>query len=256
MAEQAFSTRVNHYIKTEQFEGPLDMLLDLVEKRKLFINDFALAQVADEYIARIRRFDSFPVSDVANFLLVASALVLIKSRSILPQISLTEEENQSIDDLKRRLALLELFRDVSGHVKKQYGKTVLFPRENRPKSVIVFAPDARITPAAMQAFANDVVLAFPKPIELPKVSVKKIISIEEMLERLAERIKVALRMSFSEFTNYDRSKPIPKEERVMIVISFLAMLEMVKQGVLIVTQHENYGDIVMENLELTTPTYI
>lgn len=256
MAEQAFSTRVDHHIKTEQFEGPLDMLLDLVEKRKLFINDFTLAAVADEYIARIRRFDSFPVSDVANFLLVASALVLIKSRSILPQISLTEEENQSIDELKRRLALLELFRDVAGHVKEKYGKTVLFPRESRPKSVIVFAPDARITPAAMHSAAESVVSAFPKPVELPKVTVKKIISLEEMLDRLAERIQVALKMNFSEFSNYDRSKPIPKEERIMIVIGFLAMLEMVKQGVLIVTQHEDYGDIEMENLELTTPTYV
>lgn len=256
MTEQAFQARVDHYVKTEHFEGPLDMLLDLVEKRKLFINDFALAAVADEYIARIRRFDSFPVSDVANFLLVASALVLIKSRSILPQITLTEEEHENIDELKRRLALLELFRDTARHVKEKYGKTVLFQRESRTKSVVVFAPDARITPQAMRALADNVILAFPKPVELPKVSVKKIISLEEMLERLAARIKVALKMSFSEFSNYGKGKPMPKEERILVVVGFLAVLEMVKQGILQVTQHEEYGDIEMENLELTTPTYI
>ena len=76
--------RVNYHIKTEQFEGPLDLLLSLIEKRKLFISDFSLADVANEYIEHIRRFESFPMNDVANFLLVASTLVLIKSKSILP----------------------------------------------------------------------------------------------------------------------------------------------------------------------------
>lgn len=255
MTEQAFQARVDHYVKTEQFEGPLDMLLDLVEKRKLFINDLALAQVADEYIARIRRFDTFPISDVVNFLLVASALVLIKSRSILPQLTLTEEENQSIDDLKRRLALLELFRNVAQHVKREFGKTLLFPRESQTRTVTVFAPDTRITPAAMRAFAENVIQTFPTPTPLPQVSVKKVISLEEMLERLAERIRVALKMNFSEFSDYAKGKVIPKEERIMIVVGFLAMLEMVKQGILRVTQHEAYGDIEMENLELTTPIY-
>jgi segregation and condensation protein A len=256
MTEQAFSARVDYHIKTEHFDGPLDMLLDLVEKRKLFINDFSLAQVADEYIARIRRLDTFPVSDVANFLLVASALLLIKSRSILPQIELTEEENQSVDELKRRLALLELFRDVAKHVKEQYGKTILFPREGRNKLVIVFAPDARITPAAMHTAAKNVIQSFPQPVKLPQVTVKKVISLEEMLERLTERIRVTLRMNFSEFSNYVRGKPLPKDERIIVVVSFLAMLEMIKQGMLHVTQREEYGDIEMENLALTTPTYV
>src|SRR3989338_7737604 len=107
--------RVSYQLKTEHFEGPLDLLLNLIEKRKLFIGDFALSKVADDYIAHIRSFEAYPMNDVANFLLVASTLVLIKSKSILPDLTLTNEEESDIDDLKRRLAMYELFRNLSQH---------------------------------------------------------------------------------------------------------------------------------------------
>src|SRR3989344_7208861 len=90
-------TKVSYRVKTEQFEGPLDLLLSLIEKRKLFINDFALSKVADDYIAHIRSFETYPMNDVANFLLVASTLVLIKSKALLPDLNLTTEEESDID---------------------------------------------------------------------------------------------------------------------------------------------------------------
>ena len=126
-------TPVGYNIKTEHFEGPLDLLLTLIEKRKLFIGDFSLAKVADDYIEHIRRFESYPMNDVANFLLVASTLVLIKSKSILPNLSLTKDEESDIDDLKRRLAMYELFRNLSMHIKTQFGKKLIFERSGRPE---------------------------------------------------------------------------------------------------------------------------
>src|SRR3989344_9386874 len=125
--------RVKYHLKTEQFEGPLDLLLTLIEKRKLFIGDFALAKVADEYIAEIRSFEAYPMNDVANFLLVASTLVLIKSKSILPDLTLTNEEESDIDDLKRRLAMYELFRNLSQDIKVRFGKQIIFERSGRPE---------------------------------------------------------------------------------------------------------------------------
>ena len=102
--------KVGYHVKTEQFEGPLDLLLSLIEKRKLFISDFSLSRVADDYISHIRTFERFPMNDVANFLLVASTLVLIKSKTLLPELDLTKEEETDIDDLKKRLALFEIFQ--------------------------------------------------------------------------------------------------------------------------------------------------
>ncbi len=248
-------TPINYLVKTEHFEGPLDLLLSLIEKRKLFISDFSLAKVADDYIAHIRSFESFPVGDVANFLLVASTLVLIKSKAILPDLTLSHEEESDIDDLKRRLQLYELFRDLSAHVKLQFGKQLIFERSGRPEMPVVFAPDVRVTALQMSTSISDVLNALPKKIVLPKATVKKVVSIEEMMTRLATRVTQALKTSFTQFTRYKKGVAIPKEERVEIIVSFLAMLELVKQGVVLVTQHEDHGDIDIETQALQTPQY-
>ena len=67
-------------IKTDVFEGPLELLLSLVEKRKLFINEISLAKIADDYIQHLEHHNAIPMEDSANFILVASTLVLIKSK--------------------------------------------------------------------------------------------------------------------------------------------------------------------------------
>ena len=79
-------------IKTETFEGPLDLLLHLIEKRQFFINDIALAKVTDDFIAYIQERKDMPMGEVAQFIVVASTLLLIKSKSLLPVLDLTEEE--------------------------------------------------------------------------------------------------------------------------------------------------------------------
>ena len=247
---------VGYSVKTEHFEGPLDLLLTLIEKRRLFIGDFSLAKVADDYIDHIRRFEAFPMNDVANFLLVASTLVLLKSKSILPDLNLTNEEEGDIDDLKRRLQMYELFRNLSAHIKSNFGKQIIFPRSGRPEMLVVFAPDKHITNELIGQSIHAVVHALPKKIIVPKATIKKVISIEEMMTRLADRVTVALKTSFSLFSRYEKGKSLPREDRVEIIVSFLAMLELVKQGVVHVTQHEDHGDIDIETHSFETPTYV
>src|ERR1700681_3762327 len=73
-------------VKTRVYEGPLDLLLELIEKRKLLINDISLATVTDEYIARINSMPEMPVGETAEFVALAATLLLIKSRSLLPML--------------------------------------------------------------------------------------------------------------------------------------------------------------------------
>ncbi len=249
------ATPVGYHIRTEHFEGPLDLLLELIERRKLFIGDFALAKVADEYIEHVRRFDSFPVAEVANFLLVASTLVLIKSRAILPELALTKNEEEDITELKRRLELYELFRERAQDVKTHFGKEIIFPRSARSEVHPVFAPDLVLTPAVMHESMMRVLQALPKKTVVPKATIKKVISIEEMMTRLSTRVSSALKMSFSHFARYERGRTVPKEVRVEIIVSFLAMLELVKQGIVHVTQREDFGDIDIETHTFGTPAY-
>ena len=97
-------------VKVGEFEGPLELILDLIEKRKLHISDISLSQVADEFIEYIKSFEEFPMSDSADFILVASTLLLIKSKSLLPNLPLTEEEQGSIEDLENRLSAYKKYK--------------------------------------------------------------------------------------------------------------------------------------------------
>lgn len=240
-------------IKTEIFEGPLDLLLSLIEKRKLFVSDISLAQVTDEYLRHVESLQEYSVSDRTDFILIASTLLLIKSRSLLPSLSLSDEEEEGIEDLQNRLKLYQKIKELGIQIKEMYGnKMIFFPNES--KSVIkVFSPHQTINLLSLSNALKDAIKRLPVKIELPKISVKKVVSLEEMIDRLADRIKSALKVSFKEFSG--GKKVVSKEDKVEVIVSFLAMLELVKQGVINVLQDARHGDIKMETEEIGVPRY-
>jgi segregation and condensation protein A len=235
-------------IKTEVFEGPLDLLLNLIEKRKLFINDISLSKVADDYIAYLQSLEKFPIADSADFLVVASTLLLIKSRSLLPNLSLTEDEKQDIGDLERRLKIYQRIKELSIHIKTQFGKEIIFGAEPR-KAIPVFSPDQTMTKENLLTAIISVIKALPKVENIPKAVVKKVMSLEEMIGNLTTRIQSSIKLSFREFAK------VGKEERVKVIISFLAMLELVKQGIVNVKQDNQFADIEIETQQTGVPHY-
>ena len=239
----------NYNVKTEVFEGPLDILLDLIEKRKLLVNDVSLAKVADDYIEHIRALGELPIADTAQFVLIASTLILIKSKSLLPGIELTEEEEQSIGDLENRLKMRQKYRELSVHIKKLFGARMLFAPQPRKETVAVFAPDKQTTPANLFSKIKFVLASIPKPEVLPKTVVKKVISLEEAIVSLTERISKNLKMKFKDFA------PADKGEKIGLIISFLAMLELVKQGIIAVRQDKAFHEIEMETTNVSVPRY-
>lgn len=236
-------------IKQDRFEGPLELLLDLIEKKKLFVNDVSLAKVADDYIAYVRNLSEFPVSDSAHFVLIASTLLLIKSKSLLPNLDLTTEEQASIDDLNRRLRIYERMRALSLKIKPMFGKHMLFPRGER-RLDLVFSPDAEMTLANLLLAANRVLSNLPKKEFLPKVIVDKVVSLEEMITNLTRRVTESLKMSFKQFAGESN-----KGEKVNVIVSFLAMLELVKQGIINVSQEKHFDDIQMETENIGVPKF-
>lgn len=236
-------------VKVGEIEGPLELILELIEKRKLHISDLSLSQVADEFIEHIKSFEEFPMSDSADFILVASTLLLIKSKSLLPNLALTEEEQGSIEDLEDRLAGYKKYKELADGLNKMFGNFLYFARENKKKNVI-FSPTSDISLLGLKNALQEVLKNVPAKIEeLPKVMVEKIISLEEMIGNLSERIKTSLRTSFSDFAE------VGKKEKINIIVSFLAMLELVKQGVIRVNQSSHFDDIQIENENTGVPKY-
>lgn len=235
-------------VQQQSFEGPLDVLLNLIEKRKLFINDISLSKVADDYLAYIKTLGHFPIADGANFVLVASTLVLIKSKSLLPNLELTQEEQGDIDDLERRLKIYRRMKELSLGIKERFGKNISFSPEPR-KVEPIFSPDKSMTITSLASAVMDVLRNFPKKEFLPKVIVEKVMSLEEMITHLTKRVSDSISMSFKEFSKRD------KASRVHVIVSFLAMLELVKQGIISVTQEHHKDDIIIESEGLRTPNY-
>lgn len=230
-----------------EFKGPLEVLLDLIEARRLHINDVSLSQVTDDFLAYARSHEGLPIAESAQFAFVASALLLIKSKSLLPNLSLTREEQGNIQDLERRLQLLQRFRELSRHVRDRFGKTrMYFPCERKVSPI--FAPPKVFSLAMMVDAIHDVLAELPRVEALVQKVVQRVISLEDMIVSLRERISTALRMSFKEFAGTHK-------ERVNVIVGFLAMLELVKEGTIGVTQEDPHGDIMMETGELSTPRY-
>lgn len=227
----------NFAVKTGVFEGPLDLLLELVTKRKLFVNDVSLAQVADDFVKYVEEQGEIPLSESAEFILVASTLMLVKSRSLLPMLELTPEEEESIHDLENRLAVYARVKELAGLLRGLYGKHVIYEKEERKNDAVFFAPDSKTDVASLHAALERLIMALPKKEALPHVTVKKVISLEEMITRLSERIVKAGKMSFKDFKHADK---------VSMIVGFLALLELVKRGAIKASQ-EAGGDIELEH---------
>jgi segregation and condensation protein A len=242
----------NFEIKTEVFEGPLDLLLSLIEKRKLLINDIALAQITDDYLRYIKESNDsrgMSLEKNSHFILIASTLLLIKSKSLLPTLELTEEESQSIEDLEKRLKIYKRMKEVEPLIFDMYMSKPSFFKRSISHDEVIFSPSDQIKQNLMLESIKGVINTFPKVEKRAKAIVQKVMSLDEMIGRLTDRVKNSINMSFREFSNFD------KKEKVNVVLSFLAMLQLVKEGIIEVSQNAHGDDIHMQTKEFGTPNY-
>lgn len=234
---------MNFVIRQGEFEGPLDLLLQLVEKRKLFINDISLASVTDDYLSHIQNLE-VDIDQKTEFLVIAAILILLKSRSLLPNLELTEEENKDVKDLEKRLEVYKFFIEISDSLKGfvKNGVELRLPKKRKLLKKIYFVEDQKINKNSIHLELLDIFNKQPIKQVLPKVNIQKVLTIEEVIDSLHKRIQNSGSFMFSSLNE----KAHTKEARVNIIVSFLAMLELVRQGILSVTQSELFQDISIE----------
>jgi chromatin segregation and condensation protein Rec8/ScpA/Scc1 (kleisin family) len=155
-----------------------------------------------------------------------------------------------VEDLQNRLKAYEKIRNLSIWVKASYGAAPIYAKNGQVKAVPVFSPLSGMDKPGILAAIRRVIANLPKKESLPKALVRKVMSLEEMIGTLTERIKTGIRMSFKDFSGAGGAA-----DKVTIIVSFLAMLELVKQGVISVKQEDAMGDIEMENGQVGTPNY-
>jgi len=242
-----------YQIKQGTFEGPLELLLSLIEEKKLFVNEISLAEVTNDYISYIKSLSGIPfdkhIADVSYFILVAATLILIKSKSLLPDLSLTEDEEEKISDLENRLRLYKIIKNASIEISNNFGTKIIFMPNERIWSEPLFSPDPLITKNNIFQSINDVLNHIPKKAEkLPEVEVKKIINLDDIINSLTDRIQNAMNLSFREFSQSHGAEDA-EEAKIHVIISFLAMLELVREGIIDVIQSSSFGDIKINKQE-------
>ncbi|MGB9680594.1 MAG: segregation and condensation protein A [Minisyncoccia bacterium] len=224
-------------VKVQNFSGPLDLLLQLVEQKNLEITEISLAQITQDYLNHLNTESLISPNELADFLVVASTLLLIKSKSLLPTLELTQEEEKEILNLEEKLAIYKFFQERGKEIleilkKKNY----LFVRPPWLEEKIVFSPPKNLT-------LNDLFLSYKKireevelPVDLEERRIEKTISLKERIKELINRLTKGKTFAFDEL--------IPdKTKRIEFVVTFLAVLHLVKEGVVDIKQDKNFDKI-------------
>lgn len=233
----------NYQIKIEQFEGPLDLLLQLTEDQKLDITRVSLAKIADQYLEYIANTQNITLQHLADFLSVASRLILIKSKALLPMLEFTEEEEAEISDLEHQLAEYKKFKEASKNVSAIFGsQKSAFSRESFLGQSVVFFPPENMTAEDLAKIFSKILGEIPLIEKLEEEMVREVLTLEEKIEHLQSTLRERVETSFSELVKNAKDK-------IEVVVSFLAMLEMVKQRIIHVEQGELFSEINMKHRE-------
>lgn len=233
-------------IATQSFEGPLEALLDLIESRKLSVSQVSLSEVCDSYLAHIEKLPQLPLAQTSQFILVASTLLLIKSRTLLPNLELSADERESVEELERRLSYLRAIRKAARLLRATWGKAPLVLLDGAPSKPAVFAP-AEATSASLLASAKRILATLPKPSELAQAVVVPVVALEDVIKQVHARLSHAIRARFSELTR--------SADRSGTIVHFLAILELVRSGSASVTQEKLFSDIEIELEGISAPRY-
>ena len=228
-------------IKLEQFSGPLQLLLDLIEGEKLSITEVSLARVTEGFLKHVDAQD-VPPEELADFLIVATKLLLIKSRAILPQLQLEEEEDGS--RLADQLRMYKQFVDASRTIESMYlSGNVMFPRE---RTILVkargFVPPVSVTPTVLSEAFRSLLKRLEPFFALRRASLERVVSVQERMTELRDAIAERSRMMFRDMVGGATSK-------VDVVVSFLALLELMKQRIVKAAQGDAFQDIVISKSE-------
>jgi len=236
-------------IQLPLFQGPLDLLLRLIERDDLDITAISLVAVTDQYLSAIREDGSYEPQALAEFVAIGAKLIYLKSRALLPPAPGEGGEGLEDDDVGRELVdmLVEYRRFMSvfdALRERQDAGLRLYPRMAPPPPQSERPPLDGVTMDALQRIMVEVLQRIPEP---PRVVIRRdTATLAWTLAGLRERLRSAGRFSFREAIRECRS-------RVEVVLTFLAVLELLKASECEATQDATWSDIEVVALAARVP---
>lgn len=226
-------------VKEKTFEGPLDLLLNLIEKEKLDICQISLAKITNNYLAEIQKIDASN-ENLADFLIVASKLLYLKSRAILPVLS--SEEEEELEGLESQLKEYKRFKELSGQFSEILDKNQRsFEPGVRNSDMNLFLPPLGVDLKYLMNVLQEALNRMPKLEKAEEKKVETKVTLEETMNRLQGLVKKSKKFSFQSIIKDAKTKG-------EIIVTFLALLEMIKRKMVSVEQNKNFADITVQGL--------
>lgn len=231
------------HTKLHQFEGPLDLLLSLIEERKLDVTQIALAEVTEQFLHYIRHLEFIDPTVLADYLSIAAKLLVIKSKAILPTLEVEPEEEDAGFDLESRLLLYKQFKEAAKYLKKLDNKRKQgFLRWVTFEERINFYPDPNITAKELHNAVLAVLNSLKELDYLPKAKLKEAISIQKKIDHLREYLSHQVETKLSQLIASAKNKS-------EIIVTFLALLELIKQKIFTAEQETLFADVVIRKTD-------
>lgn len=238
---------MTYELELEHYRGPLDKLLELIEARELAITDISLAQVTEDFLRYVRELEAVETPLLADFIAVASRLILIKSKSLLPEFRLTNEEEQEIKDLERRLSLYRELRPAMKTLGKLWSsKEEEFSRPYFLDTSLaqaggtspIFYPGNDLSAAALKSALEKIAESLGKYQLETQVLKEKIVSLEEKMKEIVERLKNESEMSFEKISR--------RRSSAEVITLFLAILHLAHDRSIALEQAGHFSDIMIK----------
>jgi segregation and condensation protein A len=238
-------------VRTPVYEGPFDLLLHLILKQEVELWEVSLSAIIDEYLAELERMESLDLDVATEFLLIAATLVELKARRLLPGLEDVELDEDLLryegrDLLLARLLECKTFKDVAamfearGRVAARSVARRVGPEE--PYRWLVPDPLERVRPQQLRAAALRVMAAKPVPVVDTYHVAPVRASVRDAVEVVLRLLPPAEPMSF-------RALTAGVDNRLEIVVRFLAVLELFKQGFVDLVQLRNFGELLVRRLQ-------
>jgi len=238
---------VSYQVDTEVYSGPLDLLLDLIQRAELDITKLSLAKVTDQYIEYIESMQLISASDISEFLVIAAKLIQIKSEALLPRPVLREEGEEDLGEaLARQLILYRQIKNSAIWLKEREEKglrTYLHVERPYLANINVDMSDISIIDLVKSLnilYTSEADLrALGTVITIPKITFKR------KIQSIMHELSTQNNLSFLSLVGNDRS-------RLNLLVVFLAILELVKQNYIITQQNSIFGDFSIAPTEKIT----
>ncbi len=228
-------------IRLDQFEGPLDVLLRLIERAELDITTIALAQVTDQYVQYVRAMRDRDAGHMSSFLVLASRLLVIKSRALLPATPSSADDPDESADLVRQLKEYQHYKAAAEmiRIREQQGWQSFAKAPSLPNASVAHMPLLMTLDDLLSAWQIRMQLVDVTPPPVP-VPAPKLLTVGDVVVTIRERLQQVKQMVFTDLL------PRRSRTRVDVVVSLWAVLEMIKRRAVVASQDELFGPIVLE----------